>query len=155
MFKRILRRAGILKEVKIYRRLLTLYRYITLFDLDTDRLKLLETGCNEFLVEFKSNLGTVRVGLRYYEDNCEICMDYSNYAGSMVFYIDTYDSHIKELAPRLDGDLTAKDIDLAIYELEEYLRNTYGSIEEALETCNKAKKYFQKLHEQGIKELEG
>ena len=147
--------------VRIYKRLDNLWKYTKLFNFETDKLCVLEKSINDILFEFNSTLGTVRIRLIHYftydedillEDGFKL--EYSNYAGSTVFRIDTIIKKVIDIVPMLGEDLTAKDIDLAIYELEEYLFKTYGDIEEAWKKDTEYKKFQIELHKQQVKELE-
>ena len=73
-------------------------------------------------VEFKSNLGTVRINL-HKSSKKYVELSYANYAGSFVFTLEAYDNFLS-VKPLLGEDIKARDIDLAIYELEQYLQNT-------------------------------
>lgn len=73
-------------------------------------------------IEFKSNLGTVRINL-HKSSKKYVELSYANYAGSFVFTLEAYDNFLS-VKPLLGEDIKARDIDLAIYELEQYLQNT-------------------------------
>lgn len=144
------------QETELHKRLKNLWLFSCLYDFDTDKLRTLEKDTCSTLIEFKSNLGTVRVSLELwgysYEDDIRI--EYSNYAGSTVFRIQADRTWTPFVEPMLGEDLTAHDIDLALLEIEEYLRDTYGDINTLWEEYVEYEKNKKKLHKEQVKELE-
>ena len=53
------------------------------------------------------------------------------------------------MKPLLVGDIKAKDIDLSIYELEQYLKTQYGNIQDILDK----KEQDRKVHKQEVDKL--
>lgn len=148
------------KSNTMYARLHNLYWYCKLFDLNTNKLQVLD--CNmgpdvlndSITLQFKSNLGTVKIKLTqwwnitfYY-----YTLDYANYAGSTIFEIKSYPAD-NEVDPQLGFNLKAEDIDLAIFELQRYLFDVFGDIEEARNKYLVKKEQAKKLHEEELKKL--
>lgn len=153
--KDFLRKFGLFKEVTIYKRLKNLYKYCVMFDFENnDRLKKKIIGNGDYALEFKSNLGTVQVIIQK-DVFCygEFILEYSNYAGSTVFTIDTLDTEILRVEPMLGEDLTAKDIDMALYELELYLQTTYGDVDDEWARHTNYKQYQYNLHKEEVNKL--
>ena len=132
---------------KTYKRLYRIYQYCEEFYSNTFK--------NGFgTIEFKSNLGDVRIEIiKGYNSLEDIYLSYANYAGSTVFTITAYTTTF-DVSPLLNDELTGHDVDLALYELEEYLYSTYGDINKIL--SDKEKDYKEKLkrHRQELKILE-
>lgn len=144
------------RETRLHKRLKNLWLYNCLYCFNTDRLHTLEKSGNDVLIEFKSNLGTVRIfiDLWGYDYEDDLKMEYYNYAGSTVFRIQAGRTWTPLVEPMLGENLTAHDIDLALLEIEEYLRDTYGDIDILWEEYIEYEKNKKKLHEEQVKELE-
>ena len=124
MFKKLLALFGITENV-IFKRLNCLFNSLYLCDeiigikfikkeIDND-----DTG--EIIIEFSSDLGTVRISIEK-KSNFFIELSYANYAGSFVFTLKAL-PHNLIVTPELGQYLFAKDIDLALYELEQHIQN--------------------------------
>ena len=144
------------KETGLHKRLKNLWLFNRLYDFNTDKLRTLEKSSNEVLFEFKSELGAVRVYLELwgYDCNDDIKIEDLNYAGVLVFRIQAGRTWTPTVTPMLGEELTAKDIDLAIFEIEEYLRDTYGDIETLWEEHLAYEKNKKRLHREQVRELE-
>ena len=106
---------------------------------------------------FNSGLGTVKIELDAdFAPDCtkHYYLSYSNYVGSTVFKIDACKKRT-EVTPMLGEYLMAEDIDLALYELESYLKVNLGTSKELEDKKNKEYKRQLQLHEEQIKILEG
>lgn len=142
-------------EIRIYGRLESLWLYADIFDLNSDKLTVLEKPTeNDLTLEFKSDQGTVRVQLVRIENigGFQYGLQYSNYAGSEVFEITTSPYWVK-VEPNLGINITADDIDLAIFELEDYLEQTFGDLAEAYSNYIVEQRKIKELHEQELKKL--
>lgn len=144
----------------MYNRLYNLYWYCKLFDLNSSKLQVLYKDIDKrnlkdvIELQFKSNLGTVNIELqKCFDLNCgHYVLNYANYAGSTVFAIYSY-IHENEVEPQLGFNLKAHDIDLAIFELERYLFEMFGDIDQARERYKIKQENAKKLHEQELKKL--
>lgn len=96
---------------------------------------------------FQSALGTVKIKLGYVYPRT-YTLEYSNYAGTNVFSITASEKDVI-VVPQLNEKLTAESIDLALYELEAYLEEQLGTIEE-LKQISKCKENF---HNEEIEKL--
>ena len=140
---------------RMYTRLSNLFNYCTYLDLNEDKIQVLEE-CNDVAdyivrLEFKSKLGAVRIEiskccLGYYT------LKYTNYAGIDVFSITAYQGG-NDVKPLLGKQLTAENIDLAIFELEDYLYQKYGEVQPYVDSYNKTKNVEKKLHEKELSKL--
>lgn len=118
--------------VEIYKRMDKLFAYIELADLNKlEKITVQPIRYNaiaeETSLSFESNLGLVKIDITK-QFNGLYSMEYANYAGTTVFELKTGPFWV-EVVPMLGDELTAKDVDLAIYELEKYLYNNLGDIE--------------------------
>ena len=140
-------------ENVLYERLQNIMLYFKNVDVDQGKIHVIH---NELPIldpwiqfEFQTIYGTVRIKLsRIYIGEYEYIFDYVDYTGCYAFTIKTTQTrtHIK---PLLIGDIKAKDIDLSIYELEQYLKSQYGDIQDILDM----KKQEEKLHKQEVDKL--
>lgn len=156
MFK-FLRKLFQTDNVVMFDRLERIYNYISLIPIDDEKFKMLDCSMDSvssvYHFEFKSELGTVRMVLTMTKIGYTCySLEYSNYAGSKVFEVETNPGYVN-VEPLLGEYLTAKDIDLAILELEEYLKS-YGNIDEIIKKQNKEMARLQKLHHEECKKLE-
>ena len=149
-----------IRENRMFKRLETLYYYFKYVDANEDKINILEydmDNTDKFIYfEFKSNLGPVRISLcRYLLMELRYKLEFVNYAGANVFKIVSTNCN-NWVEPYLGQDLTAKDIDLAILELEQYLQNKYGSVESVMKKVEQSKLEEQsiiKLHDSEVKKL--
>ena len=154
----ILQKFGLFKEeeYRIYGRLENIWLYTEIFDLNSEKLTVLEKPTeDDVLLEFKSSLGTVRISLwRYFDifQNIRYGMEYSNYAGSTVFKLYTGKTHLAA-EPLLGENITADDIDLAILELEEYLEEKFGDIVTAYSEHLAEENRKKELHKKELEKL--
>lgn len=144
------------KEVEMYKRMEKLFYYIELCDLD--KLERIQTRpieynpiAEEAVINFQSNLGTVEIKL-IKQFNDVFSMEYANYAGTTVFTLKTGRFWV-DVIPLLGDTLKARDVDLAIYELEQYLYNNLGEIDNLLEKHNQLEKETKERHKEELKLL--
>ena len=106
---------------------------------------------------FNSGLGTVKIEFdkeHGIDGTPHYFMWYSNYAGTTVFKIDATKKDL-QVTPMLGEILTAQDIDLAIYELESYLKVNLGTSKDLYDKKNNEYKRYLLLHEEQLKLLKG
>ena len=143
------------RKTVIFSRLQKLWEYTQYFNLnDLPDIHIVEDD-NEYVVfQFESSLGTVQVKI---ENNMYIKssfdLSYANYAGTTVFEIHACKYDTKVL-PMLGEDLTAHDIDLALYEIEDYLFVNLPELEDQKRMLLAERLRVEKLHAQQVKELE-
>lgn len=141
----------------LFNRLDSMYHYFEFCDVESDKLKILDISSNgieaSIHFEFNSNLGPVRLELtQAHLPFVVYSLDYSNYAGSTVFEI-VANPGGNTVKPKLGENLMAKDIDLALYEVEQYLQQ-FGNIIELVKLEQEQEKAKQKLHEKELDKLE-
>ena len=136
---------GWIKPNLMYIRLKRLYEFINACSTEElenlDKINLSHQRCyledkeiklkflNKEKFYFQSDLGTVQIVIKYVYPRA-YKIEYSNYAGTKIFIIYANEERIDA---DFEGDIKAKDADLAIFELEEYFRNSLGTIDEIIE----------------------
>ena len=160
LFQEVLERVHLFlcpKEVEMFKRMEKLFDYIEFCDLNKlDKVQTQEIECDGMAetakLYFQSNLGQVQIKLIKQFNNV-YKMEYANYAGTTVFELST-SKYWVDVAPLLGETLKAKDVDLAIYELEQYLYNNLGDIENII--GNKASMLDERMrkHKEQLKILE-
>lgn len=152
------------KLVPIRKRLQRLCKYLCMEDLNSYKISV-QNKVDEYDFQgieffFNSNLGTVKIKLTWDCFSVPIGWDvfglsYENYAGTTVFSIESKSPTTTEVVPMLDENFGAHEIDLAILELETYLYDCYGDIDQIYANCMNEQKEAQEYHNQQIKILEG
>ena len=137
----------------LYERLENLMLYFQNVDVDGGKIHIIEKQLDSLypflLFEFKTVYGTVRITLfRFYDIDRKYTFDYVDYTGCYAFKIKTSQNRTL-IKPLLVGDIKAKDIDLSIYELEQYLKTQYGNIQDILAK----KEQDRKVHKQEVDKL--
>ena len=151
------------KRNKVFQRVADLYYYLSHVDFENTKIKQSEEEKQYYITDvkvvyFDSELGSVKVTIVQY-GNREYRFEYCTYAGSHVFQI-YVTPHQLFVQPMLIESLTAHDIDMALYELEGYLQEKFGSIEDLKEQEKQKKiaakikqKQDEKLHREQLKLL--
>ena len=145
------------KECEMFKRLEKLFYYVELCDLSKlDKIQAQDVVCDGLAetcdLYFHSNLGQVHITVIKQFNNV-YKLSYANYAGTTVFEI-TAGQFWVDVKPMLGEHLKAKDVDLAIYELEQYLFNNLGDADDLVKKHNDLSNQRKKLHEEQIKLLE-
>lgn len=144
---------------RMFSRLETLDKYFQSCEINDSKMRVRENTLKEkdgtVLFEFISNQGTVLVNLfRYYLDGITYQFSYTTYAGIKLFEIEaTRDCLDVKPCMGYSYNVDAKNIDLAILELEEYLKLTYGDIDEKWEQYQLEEKLAWESHKEQLKEL--
>lgn len=155
---------GIIKPNLMYLRLKKLYNYTQIctpeqleslesINLSHYRASICENKeiklkyLNKQELYFQSALGTVKIKIGYVFPRT-YTLEYSNYAGTNVFSITASEKDVI-VVPQLNDKLTAKSIDLALYEFESYLEEQLGTLEE-LKQISECKENF---HNEEIEKL--
>ena len=143
------------KPTKIYSRIEKLWSYTRYFDLnELKNITVLDDSRSTILFEFESHLGKVRIAIsnELIEHN-QFWLEYANYAGSTVFEL-RVSKRETFIAPMLGKEINAKDIDLALYELESYLFSNLPDLEETKNKRIVDIHEKQRRHEEQISILE-
>ena len=121
---------GLFKRNKMYDRLNKLLKYCQYLDIEKlDRISECTNDICSITFYFNSNLGPVQIELITLNG---LALSYANYAGVNVFKISCGTDWL-EVQPNLnENTITPEQIDLAIYELEQYFQQCYGDIDEIL-----------------------
>ena len=157
--EKLLVKLGIKKPTpKMYYRLKKLITYFKIVDIASERIVVEEQDDHYFQFKFYSKLGAVEITLEetfYFNSEPRYTIEYVTYAGNRLFTLDCNDEHVF-VSPCMgyDFNVSAKEIDLAILELEEYLTNEFGDLETLLNGYLTAKRLAEKSHNEQIKILE-
>ena len=144
---------------RMFLRLETLDRYFQSCEIGDARISIIENTMkrDDGTVHFKfySKQGPVEIVLfRYYLENRYYELDYTTYAGVKLFTIKTNKDNL-EVKPCMgySYNVSAKDIDLALLELEEYIKDNYGNIDDKWEQYQLEEKLAWESHKEQLKEL--
>ena len=140
-------------ENVLYERLENLMLYFQNIDVNGGKIHITEKRLDSLdpyvIFEFQTVYGAVRITLySFYDVERKYTFDYVDYTGCYAFTIKTTQSRTL-VKPLLVGDIKAKDIDLSIYELEQYLKTQYGDIQDILDK----KEQDRKVHKQEVDKL--
>lgn len=158
----LLIKLGLIRPVpKMFYRLDNIIKYFKILDVNSERIKIIETDFGDSLsflsFIFYSKLGAVEISLTKCEGDFPnyLKIEYTTYAGTLLFTLKVT-KHWVTVEPCMgyDYNVGAKEIDLAIFELEDYLWNEYGDLEVLEEGFLTAERLAQKSHEEQIKFLE-
>lgn len=147
------------KKNRLFQRLQTLDKYFTVTEFKDSMIDIIEntmledeSHCTHF--KFYSNQGQVEIVLFRNNTFGTYEISYTNYAGVKMFEIESTESE-NTVSPCMgyDYNVSAKDIDLAILELEEFLKNTYGDVEDKWEQYQTITEVAWESHRQQLKEL--
>ena len=160
MFKKIFDSLGskVFPSNRLYERLSNLVKYFIIFNVQDDKITILEEKDYEnkdyfCLFDFNSDQGMVRVTLSKHNIGFDLYnLEYTNYAGVQLFEIES-NPEDNIITPNLGVDLMAQDIDLAIFELECYLFEKHGDINIAYAKWNQEQKELKQLHHQELQKL--
>ena len=126
---------GYVPVPKMFYRLESLMKYAKAVPFEDERLTTLEIdmqgNSNHISFQFKSDLGTVQLYLEKYDglQGTAYELEYITYAGANLFKMHASRKNLT-VVPNLGYNLKANDIDLAILEIETYLAETYGNVDE-------------------------
>ena len=143
---------------KMYYRLQSLLIYFQIVDVNSERIIITENDNTSCSFKFYSKLGAVEITLQKFlneHGHLVYSMDYTTYAGIKLFSMACSDQYVK-VSPCMGYayNISAKEIDLAVFELEEYLKNEYGDFETLLNGYLTAQRLAKTSHEEQIKYLE-
>lgn len=136
------------KDNRMFTRLKRLHEYFSLFgEYITHR-----RGCY-YAYSFDTKLGKRKcIIFTHNKNDCfGIGFIYDN-NGKTVFEIDASLTSLS-VKPTLGGSLTAGNVDLALYELEQHLLNIYGDIDEIMKNKQIAEKRQEETHNKELKKL--
>lgn len=161
--RELLIKLGLVKQTpRMYYRLDNLVKYFKILDINSERIKVEETEIEEYYsyisLKFYSKLGATEIHLsksinEFPGDYVKI--EYITYAGTLLFMLKATESSVYvEPCMGYEFNVGAREIDLAILELEEYLKNEYGDIEVLEEGYLTAERLAKESHEEQIKYLE-
>lgn len=133
---------------KTYKRLNKIYEYCKEF-----YERQIHRCSDDYIINFSSVLGEVEVTIKKFcTASYDIGLIYKN-KNKVIFEI--YANCLKlTINPLLNDDLGGHDIDLAILELEEYLKLKYGDINKIIKQKEKRYKDAIKRHKRELKVLE-
>lgn len=132
------------KKNKMYERLYTIRQYVDTFNINKcSKIKDVLQGYKSISFIFVSDQGPVSIKFTYPLDTASK-FEYVNYAGVKVFTI-IASEYMLDIKPMLDGEntITPHEIDLAIYEIETYLKECFGDVKQYLK--QKEENYEKKL----------
>lgn len=143
-------------ENKVYKRLERIFKYAKTFYTHSHH----NTGSgDEYTIEFHSDLGDVQIIIFHADPFAQqvgvfnYTLEYANYAGSTVFKVCTYKDKF-DVTPLLGDNLGGHDVDLAIYELEQFLKEQYGDVDKYIQQKEKERQEVLKRHKKELKILE-
>ena len=148
------------KVNRMFQRLHNLTKYFQSCEITDSRIVIIENTLNDLegTVHFKfyTKLGPVEIVLNGFTIDAGIIhtLSYTTYAGVRLFKVRA-DEHGIGVEPCMgySYNVDAKDIDLAILELENYLEDNYGKLEDKWEQYELEKKLAWESHHEQIKEL--
>jgi len=147
------------KVPKIYKRLENLVKYFIACEIGDSRLSIIENtkvGSDRVIhFKFYSKQGPVEIVLaKEFIMDLTYVMEYTTYSGVRLFDVKTTDWKV-EVEPCMgySYNVDAKDIDLAILELEQYLQDNYGNIDDRWEQYQLEEKLAWESHNEQLKEL--
>lgn len=137
------------KDNRMFTRLKRLYGYFSLFGEHIVHRRgghysyIFDTklGKRECIIFTHNKNDCLSIGFVYYDSNDKI-----------VFEIDASLASLS-VKPTLGGSLTAENVDLALYELEQHLLNIYGDIDEIMKNKQIAEKRQEETHNKELKKL--
>lgn len=145
---------------KMFTRLETIEKYFIACEIGDPRLTVIENkpsyGCRTIHFKFYTKQGPVEIVLfkTFLVGNLAYEMDYTTYSGVRLFKVSSTQSKVYvEPCMGYSYNIDAKDIDLAILELENYLYDNYGDINNRWEQYQLEEQLAQESHEQQLKEL--
>lgn len=144
---------------KMFTRLRNLTRYFEACEITDPRITIIENTLKSVdgIVHFKfySKQGPVEVVLsknRIF--GVSYTLKYTSYAGIKLFTVKADDENVTvDPCMGYSYNVDAKDIDLAILELEQYLQDNYGNIDDRWEQYQLEEKLAWESHKEQLKEL--
>lgn len=143
------------KQNRIFKRLETLFRYFKAYEISDESIHIIEKISDLVHFNFNTKQGPVEIVLTLWDyGEIEYSLSYTTYAGIQLFCVKTSEKSV-DVIPCMgySYNLDAKDIDLAILELEQHLQYVYGDINDRWEQYLLEEQLAWESHEQQLKEL--